>query len=308
MPKVGIALQHTIFFVKIEDKLANMANYHIIRILNRLNLLRRVNSSSKIKINSRIMKIPLLNGLGFDNLQMTELWLNSIISKILAYKAGAFIDVGVNLGQTLLKVKSADTSREYYGFEPNPMCYHYAMELVKLNNLKGCNLIPVGLFHRPSLLKLFLNANTDSAACLVDGFRDSKSYKSYLYVPVFEGDYMLRLFNIDSVSLLKIDVEGGELEVIRGLRKTISKYYPYILCEILPVYDESTDVGAFRKRRQDELEEIIREEGYIIHRILRSGEIVRIESIGTHSDLSLCEYLFVHKSAKEKTLEFLEIG
>lgn len=284
-----------------------MMDHITLRILNKFNLLRHFNLNTKIEINNRIIKIPILKGMGFDNLQLTELWLNPIIKEIFHYRFGAFIDIGVNLGQTLLKVKSLDVNRLYYGFEPNPICYYYTKEMIRLNKFEHCKLIPAGLYEKKYLLKLFMNTDADSTASMIEGFRDNALYTSDIYVPVFEGDYLLELLNIDSISIIKIDVEGGELEVVKGLRNTIAKYHPYILCEILPVYNENTATGSFRNARQDMLEKIIKEENYIICRILHSGSIVQIKSIETHSDLSLCDYLFIHRSEEMNASKYLQI-
>lgn len=273
-----------------------MKDHITLRILNRLNLLRYLDLTSKNEINNRIIKIPIIKGIGFDNLQLTELWLNPIIKEILQYKSGAFVDIGVNLGQTLLKVKSLDMNRLYYGFEPNPMCYYYTKELIKRNRFELCNIIPVGLYDRASLLKLLMNTDTDSLASLIEGFRDSSSYTSDIYVPVFEGDYLMNRLNINAISIIKVDVEGAELEVIKSLRSTIARYHPYILCEILPIYDENTSNGSFRKSRQNSLEKIINDENYILCRVHHRGDVMKIRSIETHSDLSLCDYLFIHES------------
>ena len=34
--------------------------------------------------------------------------------------------------------------------------------------------------------------------------------------------------------MIKIDVEGGEYSALKGVRKTMGKYYPTIICEIHP--------------------------------------------------------------------------
>jgi hypothetical protein len=47
-----------------------------------------------------------------------ESYLDDIYLTILSKTKGAVIDVGVNVGQTLLKILSIDKNRLYYGFEP----------------------------------------------------------------------------------------------------------------------------------------------------------------------------------------------
>jgi hypothetical protein len=47
-----------------------------------------------------------------------EPWLDRIYEKVMLDRRGAFIDVGANIGQTLLKVLNTNPSAEYVGFEP----------------------------------------------------------------------------------------------------------------------------------------------------------------------------------------------
>jgi FkbM family methyltransferase len=278
-----------------------MNNLFFLKIINKIKNLKSSNSYKSIQINHKKFIIPVFNNLGdwvYGKNQPHEPWLDGIIKNILSNRPGAFIDIGVNLGQTLLKVKSLNLSNEYFGFEPNPTCCYYANELVRLNKFNNCTIVPVGLYDKPALLKLLMKSDEDPAASLIEDFRDpSYSYSLAKYVPVFTGDYLLNLLNIGEILLIKIDVEGAELEVISGLRDTLKKSQPYIICEILPLYDENTKMGQFRKNRQDAIANILAQENYQIYRIIHSGELMALETIEIHSDLSLCEYLFIPKAA-----------
>ena len=53
------------------------------------------------------IRVPLIGGIGFANLDPGEEWMTSILSVLLPRRCpGAFVDVGVNVGQTMLKVKA----------------------------------------------------------------------------------------------------------------------------------------------------------------------------------------------------------
>ena len=77
----------------------------------------RMNFSVAARVGERSLKIPILLGRGYQNLQIGEAWLYRAFAKVLAARAGAFVDVGVNLGQTLIKVKLIDPKRQYVGFD-----------------------------------------------------------------------------------------------------------------------------------------------------------------------------------------------
>lgn len=155
-------------------------------------------------------------------------------------------------------------------------------------------IIPVGLSDKSGLRKLLLNEDCDGAASIVSGFRLNEHYSISKTVPVFRGDEILfEYLKVQSVCILKIDIEGGELEVLIGLQNTIKKMRPFILCEILPVYDESSMIGKMRRKRVDRIVEIVSEAQYKIVQLLHDGKVVSLETIVSHANPKLCEYLFV---------------
>ena len=252
----------------------------------------RLNFSVDATVGGHSLRIPVVLGRGYQNLQIGEAWLFRAFAKVLGLRPGAFVDVGVNLGQTLIKVKLIDPDRAYYGFEPNPQCSQYVNELIRLNGFQDCTLVPVGLSSEASVATLFAkNDAVDPSASLVPGFRSADRYARRQFVPVFAGDALLR--DVDRIALLKIDVEGGELDVIAGLRDTLARCTPTVFCEILPVFDETTENGRFRKRRQDELLAHLHSLGYIVFRMMQDETIVELPAIDTHGDLALTNYAFV---------------
>lgn len=255
----------------------------------------RINLTVRKKINGQKVKVPLLHLNGWSNLRLSTKKdsLSWLLKYFLFKHTGAFIDVGINVGQTLLKVKTLKSDVYYLGFEPNPACCSYCNILVSKNNFADTIIIPVGLSSEQGLKQLNLSSEISSSASMIQGFRAESYYTQKYYVPVLTGDYCCKTINIDSVSVIKIDVEGGELEVVRGLISTIRKHRPYIICEILPTYNHE-----FRINRQEELCRIIRSIDYRIYRYYRQ-RLTRIEKIGIHSDLALCEYCFVPNEKKD---------
>lgn len=93
------------------------------------------------------------------------------------------------------------------------------------------------------------------------------------------------------VGIVKIDVEGAELEVVKSLLNLIERDKPIILIEVLPVH---SDENAFRKDRQEELEKIFT----VILRVEKTrantySGLRHVEKIGIHSDLTQCDYVVV---------------
>lgn len=88
-------------------------------------------------------------------------------------------------------------------------------------------------------------------------------------------------------------MEGAELEVVKSLLDLIKRDRPIILVEILPVYSAA---NTFRMDRQDELEQIFADAGYVALRVEKTPTVAYaglkpVKKIGIHSDLTLCDYV-----------------
>ena len=280
------------------------------KILNKLGLLEKVNLVQDTTLNGRNVRIPILGKIGYNNLHLSEPWMNDLIKKLGGVlDSGTFVDVGVNLGQTLLKVKSIFPDLDYVGFEPNPVCVHYVKALIAANGYSSCTLVPVGISDKSEVVALnfFSAGETDSGASIIKEFRPEQKVYGSAYVPVFGKESISLLLREKRVSVIKIDVEGAEASVLLSLKEIIGQHRPVIMCEVLPVYSEdNTD----RKANQDIIETLLKELDYALCRVIKQSEdkvdkVVAIEQIGIHSDLELCEYLFLPKEGSEGLLAHL---
>jgi FkbM family methyltransferase len=268
--------------------------FFLARVLNKLGLIKNVNLIVARSLNNKKVQIPVINGLGYDNLYAAELWIDTVIEKLLSKKKGAFIDVGVNVGQTLLKLRGIDPAVDYIGFEPNPSCIYYAESLIRANAFLNCRIVPVGLLDKDTVLQLGLNSETDPAASVVENFRPGQKISRKIYVPVNRFDTVDEKLQIGAISIIKIDVEGAELEVLQGLVDTIKSKRPSVIMEILPCY---TSENVMRIKRQEQVERIFDSLNYKMFRIKKNGRVFEklepIEAIGIHGDIAMSDYVFV---------------
>jgi FkbM family methyltransferase len=254
----------------------------------------------------REVKIPVLGGIGSENTALSEPWLFPILAHLLTVKEGAMIDVGVNLGQTLIKLLALDGTRRYVGFEPNPQCVNYATAVAVANGARQVTIVPCGLSDRFGVVRLYSRGPTDSAASVIEGFRDSREYSDSSLVCIAPGDDVLSNIEPGPVAIIKVDVEGGELEVLAGLSQTIIEHRPFVLCEVLPVYDEATAIGAMRRERADGLLRRLGELDYDIYRMSHNSKLNRLSTIPTHGRLELSDYLFAPRETASALGELLQ--
>ncbi len=249
------------------------------------------------------IKIPILGGVGLENIEGTEKWMKEIFASLLKKTDGGFLDVGVNIGQTLIKVKSINSDTKYIGLEPNPACIFYVEKLIQINCFSNTKIIPSGISNANGVMTLNYYAKdlSDSSASVVKNFRPNQKVLKTQNIVVLTSE-LLKLD--EKIAVVKIDVEGAELMVIEGIKEILDRDRPYIIIEILPVYE----IGNIdRLGRQQKLLKIIQGLRYLIFKILKKptddfDAIEEIADIGIHSDITHCDYLFV---PSEKSIQIL---
>jgi FkbM family methyltransferase len=279
-------------------------NKIVFRFLNKLSFLEKKLNFNLI-LNDKKFKVPIVRGIGIENFYMSETWMVELLEKLLAIKQlGAFIDVGVNVGQTLLKLKSVTNRHQYIGFEPNPYCLSYLYELIELNNFRDDIIIPYGLSNEDNniFLNFYYKNIVDSTSSIVPNFRPDQSIERKIYVQVRPMNEIKLIKDLDEIAIIKIDVEGAEMEVIEGAKKTIESKRPVLIIEILPVYKEA---NLFRLDRQRNIEKIMKELNYKLFRIKKTSNnrlegLSEIKEIEIHSNLDQCDYVFVPKELENQ--------
>lgn len=279
--------------------------YYLCKLLFKAGILKKLNFTLSKKQGNKTFQIPVLRCAGFTNLSSQyEQWFDKLLKAVLHKPDAVMIDVGVNIGQTLLKVASFHDGITYLGFEPNSTCYAYARQLVLKNKLSNYKIFPVGLSDKAQLLSLAGDNDYAAGGSVVPNFRSNVSlYANTQLVPLMEGDAVLEQEHLPKIDFLKVDVEGAELEVMQGLKKTVQRYTPVVMLEILPVYNEQKPNGRQRKERQDALLNLMRAYGYMCYLINeQSLALERMDAVPVHSDMSKTNYLFLHPLNEEVRL------
>jgi FkbM family methyltransferase len=232
-----------------------------------------------------------------------EPWLDPVYEAVLNMRPGLFVDVGVNTGQALLKVLSIDRARPYVGFEPQVDCAQFVSQFILDNALVDHVVFPVGLGESLTVAGLHLRDEiADSSASLVRGFRPDDFYDHHRSVLTVRGDDVLDALDYSSVVCVKIDVEGGELEVLRGLSRVLRDHHPVVMFEVLNHYLAITRAALvkenqdFRDQRIRQLEDVFRSHGYYILHVLPGARLSHVERIDpiVSADRQITDYVAIH--------------
>lgn len=156
---------------------------------------------------------------------------------------GCFIDVGANTGTSSLGFRKLGFNNKIYLFEPNYFLFKKYLQNLKkkyqdivIYNLALASVNKNFFFYIPfigkSMIHYFSGFNKYyvKKSCL-NTFGDKKIIlkKKLLKIKKFD-DLKIK----DNVAFVKIDTEGYDLEVIKGMKKTITKYHPVFLIEYNP--------------------------------------------------------------------------
>lgn len=255
-------------------------------------LVKKVNWAKKVHKNGVTYTILVKNGVGIMNfINDYETWFDEILAKIIEKEDAVFIDIGANIGQTMLKVLPKYPNIRYYGIEPNPHCANYLKELVDVNGFKHAKIIESAISDADGEIELLTRYGDDILATTTHSFRKFTKYAVKTKVAMTTGDEVIKAENLTQVDIIKIDIEGGESKAINGLMNTIKKFQPYIICEILPLPTEDEGVTAFRTMSANAIFACLHELNYLALNIVTGNKIYSTEDLST--SLESCNYLFL---------------
>lgn len=112
-----------------------------------------------------------------------------------------------------------------------PVKEYYDLGLKNIDNFKIRNIVPinVALGEKSTKMKIFVDNESSS-------FLNTKLGLKTELACVKSIDYYVEKKLIPAPQVIKIDVEGYALQLIKGARKTIEKYKPTIIIEVHPMF------------------------------------------------------------------------
>ena len=197
--------------------------------------LKKLNQNKIFKTKSGI-NIPLIDKKIF--LYYNEYNEHNIVKYIKTTKEyGTFINIGAAYGEFLFFSAINPLFEYIYGFEPVPIYFKIIKRVLKINPkfARKINIRNIALGNSTGSTKFYLNPDT-----LTDSSLSPSSSSKEIEVNIHKLDDLK--LKIKNTPLLLIDVEGHEIEVLKGAKDFIHKYRPTIIIE---VWDK--DVSQYKK-------------------------------------------------------------
>jgi FkbM family methyltransferase len=211
----------------------------------------------------------------FEGGEFVERDVTALFDELMAETAtGAIYDVGANCGW--FAVRAARTGRAVRAFEPVPTTADSAER--NLARIAGADArvvrSAVGEAAGSATLHLYSSSGNNSLheRTLPPGHPLRRT--GALDVPVIRLDDLVGTDGYPAPSLIKIDVEGAELAVVRGARETLARHRPPVVLE----WAESTsrDAGHARAEIVDELRAL----GYVCVAVDAEGRTADPDAAG----------------------------
>ena len=143
-----------------------------------------------------------------------------------------FIDVGANIGTVAMRAANICVSGHVYAFEPDPNHVKSLKINQQLNSFSNITIIPRALGSKPSQAVLSKLEQRNAGMSRILPLEHANRYNSNPIEIVTLDDEMEQL-RPSRIDLIKIDVEGYEFHVLMGAQKTIARYQPILIIEVI---------------------------------------------------------------------------
>jgi FkbM family methyltransferase len=139
-----------------------------------------------------------------------------------------FLDIGANAGHhTLFMAAHAD---RVLAFEPYPPLQDMIRDKIKLNGLTNVGVMPFGLGEEDAVLDYYPGGGNSGVGTFLPDVEEMRA--NPVKLSIRNGDSLLEQHGLGRLTLLKVDVEGFEAAVFRGLSRRIRQDQPVILTEL----------------------------------------------------------------------------
>ena len=149
---------------------------------------------------------------------------------LMARPSSIALDIGANVGHHSLYM--ASYCSEVHAFEPFDVVAASLDEKVRRNGLKHVHVHRMGLSDSDQELEFFAPQGINTGTGTFVATHEPENNRPIGRLKLRHADSYLDLLKLQAIDLIKIDVEGFELTVLRGLRATLIRYRPVVMMEL----------------------------------------------------------------------------
>ena len=150
------------------------------------------------------------------------------------------LDVGANIGFYTMYLSrfGEKLNAKVHSFEPNPVTFDALESHAEQNNLKNCVLNPFGLSDKAQEIEISYNPKNLGAASV---FGNSGRNKAKVKLRTLD-DYCNEN-NISEIDIIKVDIEGSELNFLEGGKSVINRSKHLLV--VMEIVDENCIIAGY---------------------------------------------------------------
>jgi FkbM family methyltransferase len=195
-----------------------------------------------------------------------------------------FLDVGANIGEvTLFAAKRVGPSGTVVAFEPVHCIASCCRTNVHLNDYEWVRVVELGVSDKSGFSPIYNQTEPAEDGFIHNGlstlysseWRSARAGKIEL-ITIDEFVAASRLTRIDGI---KIDIEGGELAALRGAKKTLDRFRPWLILEIV---EENCRWAGYSP---GDIIDFLKTLRYEVRRVGRKGRLETLATFGHHQDV-----------------------
>lgn len=148
----------------------------------------------------------------------THIFLNAVAAKV--PQEFLFVDVGANIGEMVIPLSLHPKVRRVVAYEPHPDCAAACRQIAALNDINTLEVheLVVGDGTQQKYV-------VDSSASALSGIRPNSAALAIRTVRLDD------VLDVEPPCLMLVDVEGAELDVLRGAQSFVRRVEPLIIFE-----------------------------------------------------------------------------
>jgi len=131
---------------------------------------------------------------------------------------GAVFDIGANLGLVSIILAKRFPKRPVYSFEPNPSTFRALKNNLRLNNIINAECFEMAVYDKNGPILFDADPRSRATNKIVERAGDHSKQVRAITI-----DSFLERHGINSIALLKIDVEGFEEKVLEGAARALGE-------------------------------------------------------------------------------------
>lgn len=171
-----------------------------------------------------------LKGLTAHNLLQRKvepefLWIKDVLAK-----DSVFVDIGANVGAYLYTLENHLKPENIFAFEPNQQLFKRLKRIFPKVNLFSVALSDISTTAEFKI-PVINGEKVHTRGTLQTSIKEKNEEKTILQKVEVKPLDELNI-NLKNLDFIKIDVEGNEMQTLRGAKKTIEKYQPILMVEM----------------------------------------------------------------------------